>query len=83
MKNIEDLRTHLFATLEDLRDKKTPMDLDRAEAVAKVAQVIVNSVKVENDHLKLTGGIGSGFVPQKAIEQKPGTTAQPRLVRGV
>ncbi len=50
MKNkIEDLRNHLFATLEALQDKEAPMDLDRAQTIADVAQVIVNSAKVEVD----------------------------------
>lgn len=80
MKNkIEDLRNHLFATLEALRDDEKPMDIERAQAIAGVAQVIVNSAKVENDHIKLTGRTGSGFIEHKEI---PGTPQHPRLVRG-
>lgn len=64
MKNkIEDLRNHLFATLEALQDKDNPMDIDRARAVADVAKVVVDSAKVEVEHMKLTGSSGSGFVP--------------------
>lgn len=63
MKNIDDLRSHLFETLEGLKDKANPMDIERAKAVATVAGVIVDSAKVEVEHLKLTGAIGSGFVP--------------------
>lgn len=56
MKNkLPDLRDHLFATLEALQDKDDPMDLDRARAVAEVAQVLVHSAKVEVDYLKVTG----------------------------
>lgn len=63
MKNkIEDLRNHLFVTLEALLDESKPMDLDRAKAVADVAQVLVNSAKVEVDFIKATGGLGSGFI---------------------
>lgn len=81
MKNkIEDLRNHLFATLEDLRDKDKPMDIARAKAIANVAAAIVNSAKVENEYMKLTGGKGSGFIP--AREQIPGTPTAPRLVKG-
>ena len=48
MKNkIEDLRNHLFATIEGLLDPDKPMELDRAKAVAEVAQVMINSAKVE------------------------------------
>jgi hypothetical protein len=64
MKNrVEDLRNHLFETLESLRDKQEPMDLDRARAIANVAQVIVNAVVAENEFIKLVGGQGSGFIP--------------------
>lgn len=66
MKNkIEDLRDHLFATLEALQDEDAPMDLDRAKAVADVAQTIINSAKVEVDFLKVTGAPGgTDFIPQ-------------------
>lgn len=81
-KQIEDLRNHLFATLEDLRDKDKPMEIDRAKAVAGVAQVIVDSARVECEYIKLTGQQGSGFIP--AIEDKPAAPGvlQPRLIRG-
>lgn len=74
---IEDLRTHLFETLAALRDPEKPMDIDRAKAVAEVAKVIVDSAKVECDHMRIAGGTGSGFIP--APEVKPGA---PRLVKG-
>jgi len=40
------------------------MELDRARAVADVAQVLINSVKVEVDFMKATGAITapSGFL---------------------
>jgi hypothetical protein len=66
MKNkIEDLRNHLFATLEALSDEEKPMDLERAKAIADVAQVIINSAKVEVEFLKSTGGTGTNFIPQE------------------
>lgn len=56
MKNkIEDLRNHLFATLEALQDEEKPMDLDRAKVIAEVAQTVINSAKVEVDFAKVTG----------------------------
>lgn len=61
---IEDLRNHLFAALEGLSDKDDPMELERAQAIANVGQVLVNSIKVENDFLRITGGAKStAFVP--------------------
>ncbi len=53
---IEDLRNHLFATLEALQDENKPMDIDRAMAIKDVAQVIVNSAKVEVDFIRAKGG---------------------------
>lgn len=60
---IDDLREHLFATLSALRDPKNPMEIERAKAIAFVGKVIVESAKVEVQHLELTGGRGSGFLP--------------------
>ena len=64
---IDDLRNHLFETLEALKDKDEPMELERARAVADVAKVIVESAKVEVSLLKVTGGLqGSGFIPEES-----------------
>lgn len=70
MKNkINDLRNHLFATLEALQDPEKPMDIERAKAVADVAQVVINSAKVEVDMLKVTGAAkGTNFIPTPELE---------------
>ncbi len=60
---INDLRDHLFATLEGLLDQDEPMDIKRAQAVADVASVIVESAKVEVMFLKVTGKDTSDFIP--------------------
>jgi hypothetical protein len=52
---IDDLRNHLFATLEALQDPEHPMELERAKTIDDVAQVIVNSAKVEVDFVRVTG----------------------------
>ena len=65
---IEDLRNHLFATLEALQDVDNPMDLDRATTIANVAQVVVNSAKIEVDFIRATGrSEGTGFIPDNKI----------------
>lgn len=65
--NIDDLRKHLFDTLADLRDKDKPLDLDRAKAISDVAQTIINSAKVEVDHLRATGGMSTtNFIPAQS-----------------
>jgi hypothetical protein len=70
---ISDLREHLFATLEALRDEDKPMDIQRAKAIADVAQVVINSAKAETDYITATGG----KVNSKFIESEP---ARPQLV---
>lgn len=57
---IGDVRDHLFETLEMLKDPDKPMDLDRARAISEVAQVIINSAKVEVDLVKAIGGSSPG-----------------------
>lgn len=66
---IEDLRNHLFATLESLQDEDNPMDIDRAKAIASVAQVIINSAKIEVDFIKATGMSSgtTGFIPDERL----------------
>jgi hypothetical protein len=73
MKNkIEDLRNHLFVTIELLLDEENPMDIARAKAVSNAAQAIINSAKVEVDFLKVTGGVeGSGFIPYEPRKPLP------------
>lgn len=69
MKNkIEDLRNHLFATLEALQDEDKPMEVERAKTIADVAQVIVNSAKIEVDFIRATGrSQGTGFIPEERL----------------
>jgi len=45
----------LFETLDELKSKENPMDIDRAKAISDVAQTIINTAKVEIDHAKVTG----------------------------
>lgn len=82
MKNkIDDLRNHLFATLEALQDKDEPMELERAKTIAEVAQTIINSAKVEVQFMTHVEGVESNFFPStperpkgnrdRRIEQRP------------
>lgn len=67
---IEDLRNLLFETMERLMDADDPMDIKQAATVAEVAQVIVNSAKVEVDFIKQTGHGGSSFIQNAGSEPK-------------
>jgi hypothetical protein len=68
MKNphIDQVRQSLLDTLSDLRNKAEPMDIERAKAVAQVASVLVDTAKVENEYLKLTGQDRSNFLEMTA-----------------
>jgi hypothetical protein len=72
---ISTLRGHLFAALEGLQNKENPMEIDRAKAVTDVAQVIINTAKVEVDYMRATGARGSGFIPDDG-------TGKPALPEG-
>ncbi|HWW61755.1 MAG TPA: hypothetical protein VN181_10345 [Thermoanaerobaculia bacterium] len=82
MKNkIDDLRDHLFSTIEALRDEDKPMDLARAREIANVARVIVDSAKVEVEFLNVTGATRStNFLPIEEGEEKSGPRA--KLLQG-
>ena len=54
-KTLDDLREHLFATLEALRDKDKPMDIERAKAISKVADAVIESAKAEVAYVKALG----------------------------
>lgn len=66
--HIDQVRQLLMDTLADLRNREAPMDIERAKAVATVASVLVDTAKVENDYLKLTGQDRSNFLEQPADE---------------
>lgn len=56
MKNtMDDLRNHLFATLEALQDAERPMEIERARAINQTAQTLINAAKVEVDFIEATG----------------------------
>lgn len=69
---MQDLRNHLFETIELLLDDESKLSVDKAKAIADVAQVIVNTAKVEIEFIRTidkTDGIykSNGFLE---IEQK-------------
>lgn len=58
---ITDLRDHLFEVLERLKDGE--IDIETAQTMAEVSQVIINSAKIEVDFIKATGSNkDSGFI---------------------
>lgn len=68
-KTINDLREHLFAAMDGLA--KGTMDIDKAKAISDLGQTIINTAKVEVEHMKITGGTSSGFI-QEETKTTPG-----------
>lgn len=61
MADINTLYTHLFETLQSLKDGK--IDIDQARSINDTAQTIVNVAKVEVDYIKVSGrALSSSFI---------------------
>jgi hypothetical protein len=77
---INDLRDHLFETLEMLKDPDKPMDVNRALAISKVADTIVATAKVEVDLVKAV----SASAPGSAFFNLPEETRElPKIPRRI
>lgn len=70
--NITELRKHLLGTLEDLRNRDKPMEPDRARAIAQVADVLVDTARVEVDYLRATSQTGSEFMQSSEAKKIEG-----------
>ena len=69
---MQDLRNHLFETLEALKDEDKPMDVARALAVAEVAGVLIESAKVEVAFIRATdAALDCQFFDTPLNEPKP------------
>ena len=68
---IEDLRNHLFETIEKLKDGDKGMDMEKAQTIANVAQVIVNSAKVEVDYMRAQDKVNGIYNTTGFMESSP------------
>jgi hypothetical protein len=70
---IQDLRNILFEQMERLMDDDADLatETKRAESIAQIASVLVQSAKVEVDFLRMVGaeGSGTGFIPMDNQKQ--------------
>jgi hypothetical protein len=70
---IQDLRNMLFEQMERLMDDDADLatETKRAESIAQIASVLVQSAKVEVDFLRMAGaeGSGTGFIPMDNQKQ--------------
>lgn len=68
-RTIHDLREKLFDTLDDFRSGK--IKAEDAKAVCEIGQIIINSAKVEVDHIKAVGSCD----PSTFIDASPASNA--------
>lgn len=64
--HIDQVRSALLDTLSALRNTTNPIDLDRVKAMVAVSNTLVDTARVENDYLKLTGQSRSAFLADKS-----------------
>ena len=72
---MDDLRNHLFATIEALQDNEKPMEIRRARAICEVADRLIDTAKVE---VKFHEIIGSGRAPSPMLAEFAGEEEKPR-----
>ncbi|MEJ8846388.1 hypothetical protein [Variovorax rhizosphaerae] len=76
-KTIADVRDHLFKLLDQLSDGTKEPDYQRMRASCEVAQVMVNTVRVQVDYLRVVNGDGEmRFLDEPAEAPEP-TEAAP------
>jgi len=74
---LDDLRNHLFETIEALKDDEKPMDVARANAICNVSRSLIDSAKVELKYLDLVGGeTAASFLAKRS--EAPALVAPPR-----
>lgn len=80
-KDLKGLRDHLFDTIERLKDKDNPMEVERARAIADVAGVILDSAKVEIGYMRVTGAASeSDFISTSERPRSLPPAAPPRAI---
>ncbi len=70
--NADALYATIFDTIEKLKDKESPMDIERAKAISGVVQTAINLAKVEVDCMKVRGGNDVKFFDAPTIQPAPG-----------
>ena len=69
---IQDLRDHLFETIELLKDSESNhMTIEKAKAIAGISQVIINTAKLEIDFIKAVDKMDVNYVSTQFITPEP------------
>jgi len=83
--DITELRSVLFDTLRDLRNKEATVDLDRVRIINDIAKTVSDTAKIEVDYARVTGAVlTSGFLPDlEKPAAKPAAVPAPPAQPGV
>jgi hypothetical protein len=70
---ISDLRDHLFSALERIDDdqlssEELEIEIKKAQAVANLSSMVIQSAKIEIDFIKVTGRLDSNTELFKSID---------------
>ena len=69
---IQDLRDHLFETIELLKDSESNhMTIEKDKAIAGISQVIINTAKLEIDFIKAVDKMDGNYVLTHFITPEP------------
>lgn len=74
---IDDLRAALFAQIDKLAQAENPAaEIERSKAMADLAQVVINSAKVEVDYLKVIDSRSPSTFLEPGKDDVPGITGR-------
>lgn len=73
---MNDLRDHLFETIEFLKDEEHPMDVPTAKVIADLGKTLIESANTEIDYMKLMDQQGRSA--NLDTQMFPKRTAEPR-----
>lgn len=69
---IQDLRDHLFETIELLKDSESNhMTIEKAKAIAGISQAIINTAKLEIEFIKAVDTMDGNYVSTQFITPEP------------
>lgn len=78
MKTMDDLRSVIFDTIDDVRKGK--LDAATAKAISELSQNVINSAKAEADYARATGqAVRSGLISTEQAAPPPAAPAADAL----
>lgn len=80
MKTMDDLRSVIFDTIDDVRNNK--LDAATARAISDLAQNVINSAKAEADYARATGQVVRSGLISTEPAASPASVTRTHTERG-